>query len=90
MDMKPAVKQYLARIGRKGGQMSRRSLSPMESASMLKVREARRAFRLFFFQCFWSCDQAYRVRLADVPWVAEQLMKYGDRRAWEFAERLCH
>jgi hypothetical protein len=56
---------------------------------MVRVREARRAFRHFRSSCFWSYRPDLRIGLADVPWVAEQLRKHGTRRAWLVAERLC-
>ncbi len=56
---------------------------------MVKVREARRAFRKFQTQCFWSFDPGYVVTLADVPWVAKQLMAYGGRAGWETGAKLC-
>jgi hypothetical protein len=56
---------------------------------MVKVREARRIFRQFHSSCFWSSDPAYTVTLADVPWVAKQVMTYGGRRGWEVGARLC-
>ena len=57
---------------------------------MVKVREARRAYRRYHTQCFWSFDPAYRVTLADVPWVAKQLMEHGGREGWEIGAKLCH
>jgi len=87
--MDDAVREYLARIGRKGGQRSRRSLSPDAARAMVRVREARRAYRDYFAQCFWWCDPEYRVTSDDVAWVAEQLRRHGDDRAWLIAERLC-
>jgi len=56
---------------------------------MVRVREARRAFRKFFNSCFWSCEPTYRITSKDVPWVAEQLMKNGGRQAWELGAKLC-
>jgi hypothetical protein len=56
---------------------------------MVKVREARRAFRRFHAGCFWSYDPEYLVGLEDVAWVAEQLRKHGGREEWEIAGRLC-
>ncbi len=56
---------------------------------MVRVREARRAFRDFHAECFWSFDPAYRVTLDDVAWVADQLMRQGGRRAWAIGARLC-
>jgi hypothetical protein len=56
---------------------------------MVKVREAKRAFHDFHACCFWSSDPNYRVKLADVPWVAARLMEHGGRRGWELGARLC-
>jgi hypothetical protein len=87
--MLPAVKTYLARIGRRGGRKSRRRLDPEVARSMVKLREARRAFRRFHATCFWYCDPDYVVAADDVPWVAEQLMRHGGRRGWQVGASLC-
>jgi len=84
-----AVRAYLADIGRRGGRKSRRRLDPAAAREMVRLREARRAFRQFHAQCFWSSDPDYTVTARDVPWVAEQLMKFGGRRGWEVGARLC-
>ena len=84
-----AVRAYLAEIGRKGGRRSKRALSSEQSRQMLKVREARRAFKRYKALCFWSYDPNLSISMADVPWIVEMLMKNGNREAWEFAERLC-
>ena len=83
------VRAYLAGIGRRGGQKSRRRLAPETAREMVRLREARRAFRRFQAQCFWSCDPEYSITQRDVPWVAEQLMKFGGRSGWEQGARLC-
>ena len=87
--MNRAVRKYLSEIGRRGGKKSRRSLSSRKARDMVKVREARRAFRRFRTQCFWSYAPEHVITLRDVPWVAEQLMKSGGRDAWEVGARLC-
>ncbi len=56
---------------------------------MVRVREARRAFREFHAQCFWSYRKDLEIGSEHVDWVAEQLRKNGDMRAWKVAERLC-
>jgi hypothetical protein len=83
------IKAYLAEIGRKGGKKSRRRLDPATARDMVRVREARRAFRRYRVRCFWSSSADLEIRLQDVPWVAEQLMKHGDREAWRVGARLC-
>jgi hypothetical protein len=86
MDRK--IRDYLAEIGRRGGP-SKRPLSAEEARAMVAVREARRAYRRFYAQCFWSYAPDLRITSFDVPWVAEQLRKHGGREAWDAAARLC-
>ena len=88
--MEQNVKAYLAEIGRRGGRKSRRVLGTETARAMVRVREARRAFRRFHAECFWSFDPEYRVGPSDVAWVAEQLRKNGGRDAWVAAGKLCH
>lgn len=83
------VRKYLAEIGRRGGRKSRRDLDPAAARDMVRVREARRAFRRFHAACFWSFRPDLVIGLADVPWVAEQLMKHGNREAWRLGAKLC-
>jgi hypothetical protein len=83
------IKKYLAAIGRRGGRKSRRELTPEAARDMVRVREARRAFRRFHESCFWSSPPDYRVTLVDLPWVAEQLRTYGGREGWRIGNRLC-
>lgn len=86
--MKKSTRAYLAVIGRRGGITSRRTLDPDTARNMVRVREARRAFARSYAQCFWSYRRDLAVGLADVPWVAEQLMKHGDRHAWRVGAAL--
>jgi hypothetical protein len=87
--MDPTIRDYLAAIGRRGGRASRRELSPPQARAMVRVREARRAYRRFYTQCFWSYAPDLRITAADVPWVVEQLRRHGGREAWDAAARLC-
>ncbi len=82
-------REYLRQIGRRGGLKSRRTLDGKIARDMVKVREARRAFRRFRATCFWSYRPDLAIGIGDVPWVAEQLMKHGNREAWRVAARLC-
>jgi len=87
--MENGVRAYLAEIGRRGGRKSRRVLHRETARRMVRVREARRAYRRFHARCFWSFAPDYVVGQGDVCWVARQLRKHGDREAWEIARRLC-
>ena len=84
-----AIKRYLAQIGARGGRKSRRALDPETARSMVRVREARRAFRRYRSTCFWSYRPDLVIGVDDVPWVAEQLMKHGNREAWRIGAKLC-
>ena len=88
--MEQRVKAYLAEIGRRGGRKSRRVLDPETARAMVRVREARRMYRRFHAECFWSFDPDYKIGLSDVAWVAQQLRKHGGREAWDAAGMLCH
>lgn len=83
------IKSYLAEIGARGGRKSRRTLEPEAAREMVRIREARRAFRRFRVTCFWSYRPDLVIGAHDVPWVVEQLRKHGNREAWLVAERLC-
>ena len=87
--MDSAIRSYLAEIGRKGGRKSRRKLDPETARDMVRVREARRAFRKFHALCFWSYRKDLEIGLSRIDWVVETLRKNGDMRAWKAAERLC-
>lgn len=87
--MDDAVRDYLAKIGRKGGKKSRRTLDPETARRMVRVREARRAYRRFRGSCFWSYRPDLEIGMDDVAWVAETLMKNGNREAWQIGRSLC-
>ena len=87
--MTDKIREYLAEIGRRGGQKSRRTLDPETARSMVRVREARRAYRRFRTSCFWSYRPDLHIGLGDVDWVAETLMRNGNREAWKVGRSLC-
>ncbi len=87
--MDASVRKYLATIGRRGGHASRRKLTTEDARKMVKVREARRAYRKFHPQCFWSYAPTLKITAADIAWVSQQLMKQGGREAWQVGAKLC-
>ena len=87
--MKNAVREYLAEIGRRGGRKSRRKLDPETARDMVRIREARRAYRQFHASCFWSYRPDLEIGKDDLDWVSQTLMKHGNREAWKVARRLC-
>jgi hypothetical protein len=56
---------------------------------MVRVREARRAYRRFHALCFWSYRPDLKITSDDVVWIAETLMRNGNREAWQIGRRLC-
>jgi hypothetical protein len=88
------TRAYLASIGRRGGRTSRRVLSPEQARMMVAIRLARKSFRDFHAHCFWSYNGAIRITENEVPWVADQLRRNGNRAAWQRAAQihklLCH
>ncbi|MCX6117419.1 MAG: hypothetical protein NT027_07755 [Proteobacteria bacterium] len=83
------IRDYLASIGKRGGKKSKRNLSPAAARQMVLVREARKAFKKYYFECFWSFEPDLIVTKHDVIWVAEQLMKHGSRACWKVGRSLC-
>lgn len=63
-------------------------MSGQGARDMASVREARRAYHEVRSICFWSYKPDLVITIADVPWVVEQLRKYGNRKACEVAARL--
>ena len=87
--MTDPVKQYLSAIGRRGGQKSRRELDSQTARDMVRVREARKAFKRFYAECFWSSPPSLTIGLSDIDWVCDRLKRHGGRDAWEVAVQLC-
>lgn len=86
--MQDSIRKYLSAIGKIGGKKSRRKLSSAEAKDMVRVREARKAFKRFATSCFWYSDPNYKISRNDIDWVASELKKYGSREAWNIAQRL--
>jgi hypothetical protein len=84
-----ATRAYLAEMGARGGRRSKRVLTTEQSRAMVRVREARRAFKRFKALCFWSYDPEMKITSDDVAWVVEMLRRHGNRQAWEVADSLC-
>ena len=68
---------------------SRRTLSSADARDMVRVREARRAFREFHAQCFWYLRPDLPVSLDDVPEIVRGLRRNGGRKGFLVAARLC-
>lgn len=84
-----SVRLYLSEIGRRGGQKSRRHLSPGDARNMVRIREARKAFRTFHAQCFWFMREDMEVTLLDIPEIVRGLRMNGGRQGFLLAAKLC-
>ena len=89
MELNPEIRDYFARIGRKGGRKSRRLLSPEEAKNMVRLREARRAFQRYHSRCFWYLRDDMKITLAEVPEIVRGLRQNGGRQGFLLAARLC-
>ena len=88
--MDKSTRLYFAKIGKIGGQKSRRTLSSEQARNMVKLRQARRAFLKFRTKCFWSFDPNYIIKSEDISWVIEQLKKHGTKEVIPWIKQLCH
>ncbi len=82
------VKAYLRSIGSRGGKRSRRRLDPSAARRMVALREARKAFRRYKTECFWSSPANLLIGNELIPFVIEGLMSEGNRSAFEKARRI--
>lgn len=89
MNASTEISNYLATIGRKGGQKSRRALSSAQARDMVRIREARKAFRAFYGQCFWHFAPDHVVTLEDLPEIVRGLRTYGGHAGFHLAAKLC-
>jgi hypothetical protein len=83
------VSKYFSKIGRKGGSISRRALSSETARDMVRVREARRAFREFHAECFWYMPRDMNVSKEDIPEIVRGLRQNGGRQGFLLADKLC-
>jgi hypothetical protein len=56
---------------------------------MVRVREARRAFREFHAQCFWYMREDLEIKLEDIPEIVRGLRQHGGRQGFLRAAKLC-
>ena len=54
-----------------------------------RVELARRAFKEFYAQCFWSSDPNHVVEEQDLPWIIRNLRLHGGHRGYRIVAELC-
>ena len=84
-----SINAYLSEIGRKGGLKSRRHLSDEDARNMVRVREAKRAYKAFYAQCFWHLRPDLNITLNDIPEIVRGLRQHGGRQGFILAAKLC-
>lgn len=50
---------------------------------------ARKAFKEFYAQCFWSSDPNHVVEEQDLPWIIRNLRLHGGHRGYRIVAELC-
>jgi len=82
------IKTCLRGIGAEGGRGGIRRLDSAQARRMAAVHEARRAFRDYKTQCFWSFDPAWNIQNEQVPLVIRTLRNEGNAQAFALAKRI--
>ena len=54
-----------------------------------KLRLAAEAFREYYAECFWYWRKDLRIGMEDLPEIARGLRRYGGKRGFSLASRLC-
>lgn len=57
-------------------------------AQARRVELARRAFKEFYAQCFWSYRRDWLVEEEDIPWLIEELRLNGGHKGYRMATAL--
>lgn len=63
--------------------------TPAPDAQARRVELARRAFKEFFGQCFWSCDPDLVVTEKHIPLIMRNLRLHGGHRGYRIVADLC-
>ena len=54
-----------------------------------RLELARRAFKDFYAQCFWSYREDAEIGEDDIPWVIRELRHYGGARGYQAVAEIC-
>lgn len=69
---------------------SRATASPDEAAARLRRLElARKAYRDFYAQCFWSYREDAEITEEKIPFVIRRLREHGGHAGYRIAAELC-
>jgi hypothetical protein len=59
------------------------------AARQRRLELARKAFKEFYAQCFWSYREDAEISEEDIPWVLRELRHNGGHRGYRLAGEIC-
>ncbi len=59
------------------------------AARQRRLELARKAFKEFYAQCFWSYREDAEITDEDIPWVLRELRLNGGHRGYRVAGEIC-
>ena len=59
------------------------------AARQRRLELARKAFKEFYAQCFWSYREDAEITEADIPWVVRELRHNGGHRGYRVVGEIC-
>ncbi len=62
---------------------------PVAEARQRRLELARRAFKDFYPQCFWSYRKDAEIGEEDISWVIRELRHYGGARGYRAVVEIC-
>ena len=89
MNARDGNRRKQAEINRCGGEQRKCAPSHEDAQEVVRIREARLAFRQYHAQCFWFMREDMQISATDIPEIAKGLRLHGGHRGMELAERLC-
>ena len=63
--------------------------SSERAARRRRLELARKAFREFYGQCFWSYRRDTEITEEDIPWVVRELRLNGGHRGYRVVGEIC-
>jgi hypothetical protein len=65
------------------------SLASDTEARQRRLELARKAFKEFYAQCFWSYREDAAITEEDIPWLLRELRLNGGHRGYRVAGEIC-
>lgn len=65
------------------------AVEPISEERQRRLELARRAFKDFYAQCFWSYRPDAQIDEKDIPWVIRELRYYGGAMGYQAVAEIC-